>query len=379
MRVVYLIRGLYNSGGMEKIIIDKANYLSEVYGYDVHIITTDNQERENFFKLSPQIKTTDLKVNFQELDNLEIPAKIIVNLKKRREYRKKLEVLLEEVKPDLVISTFGPEAYFLYKLKYKSILELHFCKNFKVYQVKYFTKNKIRLMAAYLKNMYDNFIVRKYKKFVVLTNEDLGRWNSPNAVVIPNMIKSNRNSEGKNKITKKAIAVGRLDYEKGFEDLIETWKILDNRKCELVLHIYGEGPLKSKLQKLILTNNLEEKIKLMGVRKNLDEIYLEYDFLIFTSRFEGFGMVLAEAQSKGLVVISYECPCGPKEIIRDGENGFLVEKNNISALTDKILMLTKNQEIMKKISENAIKNSHKYENSKIMPLWKKMIENIVSS
>lgn len=375
MKLMYCIRGLFNSGGMERIITQKMNYLNKKYNYDIYIITTDQHNKEKFFYLNEKIKHIDLKINY--LDDLKknFFKRIPIFLYKQKNHEKKLKNIINEIKPDILISLGDEERNFIYKLKNKNlkiIKEIHFNKN-------YMLQNKDKNFLYTLKNYYMDFkmkqSVNKYDEFIVLTKEDKELWRNKKIKVIPNFIndipKKSSNCENK-----KIISVGRLEYQKGYDILIDVWNIISKKYPDWILEVYGEGAEREKLQNKINKLGLEKLFLLKGVVKNIQDKYLESSIYVMSSRFEGMPMVLLEAMSFGLPVISFTCPCGPKDIIKENKDGFLVPFGNIELMAEKIEELILDEEKRKLFGKNARKNVQRFSQDKIMNQWKKLFEKI---
>lgn len=144
------------------------------------------------------------------------------------------------------------------------------------------------------------------------------------------------------------------------------------------LHIIGEGSQRPLLTKLIDELGLKDSVFLDGISPNLSKDYLSSSFAVFSSRYEGFLMAIAEAESAGLPVISFDTPCGPKDIIRNNEDGILVPMGNLELLSEKILLLIKNEECRKIMGEKAKENAKRFSKDKIMAEWMKLFHDIVN-
>ena len=186
--------------------------------------------------------------------------------------------------------------------------------------------------------------VKNFDKLVVLTKADLKEWES-----ITNNVQQIYNfspfkSSDKSTLDKKRIiSVGRLEPQKGFDLLIKAFSKVNKEDLKgYTFHIFGDGEDKEALLKLISNFKLKNFIFLEGISKNIQEEMYNSSMYIMTSRYEGFPMVLLEALSVGLPIISYNCPSGPAEIIENNDCGFLVEFNNTEQLVARTIELINN-------------------------------------
>lgn len=175
--------------------------------------------------------------------------------------------------------------------------------------------------------------------------------------------------------SKKIIAIGRLNEQKGFDLLIEAWSKLEADFKDWEVNIFGEGILKEKLQKQIHDKNLK-KFFLKGYSKNVAKEMTDSSIFVLSSRYEGFVLVLLEAQAVGLPCISFDCKEGPSEIIDDGVNGFLVEPLNSDLLAEKMSALMKDEDLRKKFSEKSTKDLYRFERKQIIDKWDTLLNEI---
>lgn len=376
MKLMYCIDALYNSGGMEKVLIDKVNYLSNYYNYEIMIVTIEQKNRKIFFRIDEKIKHQDLNINYSEDINKFFLLRILKYLKKNNFHKKKLKNLIDEFNPDIIISLGGKEAFFLPNIIKKNSIKLvrenHFNKNVHFLRD---NKNLYLKLKSYYMNIMEKNSINKYDEFIVLTEEDKKLWNNSKIKVIPNSIKVNGNIKV-NYNNKKVISIGRLEYQKGYDILIDIWKNIVKDFPEWKLEIYGEGTEKEKLLLKIKKFNLSNKIILKGITYNIEKAYLESSIYIMTSRYEGLPMVLLEASSYGLPLISFACPCGPKDIIKNGENGFLIEKNNIELISNKLKQLMRDFSLRKKMGIKGNKIIKKYDQKNVMQEWHNLFNNL---
>lgn len=214
---------------------------------------------------------------------------------------------------------------------------------------------------------------RMLYKIVILTKEDLDKYKRIQSdykkiEVIPNIIPYDNKIIRERIENKRIISVGRLTYQKGYDLLIEAWRLIEIDYPDWYLDIYGEGEDKEKLLDLINKYKLKNII-LKGFSNDIKKEYLTSDFFVMSSRYEGLPTVLIEALSYSLPIISFACPSGPKTIIEDGVNGKLVQNQNIQDLKEKILLMINNKSLRDKYSENATKTIEQFSAKKVIEKW----------
>ena len=175
---------------------------------------------------------------------------------------------------------------------------------------------------------------------------------------------------------KRVIAAGRLVRQKNFASLIRAWKEVHAKHPDWKLDIYGEGSLKTSLEKLIADLQLEGAVCLQGKTQEIFKEMTNSSIFVLSSIYEGFGLVIVEAMSCGLPVVSYACPCGPKDIIEDGKDGFLVEVNDEQTLAARINQLIEDEELRRQMSQAALQKSEKYKMERIIPMWMDLFEKL---
>ena len=384
MRIVYLLPGgLFNSGGMERVTTIKANYLADVLGYEVFIVTTEQMGRPAFYPISPKIHLCHLDIHIGKYFGKEnYIQKLIRRYFKIKEYKKRVSELFKEIRPDITITTLGGlDIEFVNDLKDGSVKigELHFPGTFRRIQTRKMYSSFFTNWVAEI--ITDGFIkkCKKLKRLVVLTEEEKSFWDDArNILVIPNPL-SFVSDEFSTTENKKAIAVGRLAYEKGFDMLIEAWKIVAKKHPDWELDIFGSnGGQKDTLLQLIADNQLENQVKLREPVKDIHIIYPQYSMFILSSRYmEALPMVLLEAMACGVPLVAFDAPCGPKDVIKDGKNGFLVKTGDIKALADKINQLIESPDRRKLMGNTAAEMSADYRVEEIMPRWDRLFKELI--
>lgn len=378
MKIIYCTHSTYNPGGMERVLLNKVTYLSALPEWEVSVVTTDQHQRPSFYPFPEKVRMTDLEINYSDDNDKGIWKKITSYLCKRKEHKRKLTALLLKEKPDIVVSLYPSESSFIPDIKdgSKKVLELHFNKFFRI---QYGRKGIIGLIDRW-RTRQDERIVRRFDKFVVLTNEDKEYWGGlPNIEVIPNAaIHVSKNySEVKNK---RVIAVGRLDYQKGFDRLIQAWKLVQHtgRFSDWKLDIFGQGEWREMLQQMIDKQGLQNTVKINPPTNAILNEYVHSSLLVMSSNYEGFGMVLVEAMSCGVPVISFDCKCGPKDIIQPGINGLLVPNGDIQALAYAMMVMMADEAYRKMLSQNARKVVDTYSEEAVMAQWIRLFTSITA-
>lgn len=364
MKIVYCLHETFLPRGMERILIQKANYWASHYNYEVFIVTTDQQNKSPFYPIDKRVKSIDLNINYNELGG-NLIYRFINKIQKRKKHKYRLQQLLQDIRPDITISMYGPEKAFLPKIKdgSKKILEVH--TSYYYIQKSYYKY----FFMSYLIRQREMSKIKEFDKFIVLTARDQATWPlRKNVIHIGNSI--NINDKIPSKLDQpQVLAVGALSEEKGFIYLIKAWEIVSRRHPSWELTILGEGDQRSELEKMIDKLHLQTKIKLPGKEKNIENAYANSSILVMSSQYEGFGLVLTEAMSHGLPCVSFDCPCGPSDIINSGVNGFLVTLNDTQALADKICYLIENESIRKKMGNKARNSITKFSEEVIMQQW----------
>lgn len=278
---------------------------------------------------------------------------------------------------------------FLFPFKVKSLIQsndyefilIHTMNKLTVSLLLAGVRHKKLYSLEHISHSNNSFLIKALKKLfycnltgiVCLTNRDTNYYLNihPNVRTIPNFspysIKPTTTS-GEPIV----LAIGTLDNRKGFDRLLHVWKKVEQEDSQYVLHIYGEGPEKEKLQSLIKRLGLN-RVFLKGRTTNPERAYSTASFFVMSSRYEGLPMVLIEAQTHGLPIIAFDCPFGPKEVITDGVDGFLIPDDNIRFFAEKLLMLMKDKSKRERFSKTALQNAQRFNKDKIVEQWSNLI------
>lgn len=368
MKILYLTDQTYLHGGIEKVLSQKTNYLAEITGEEVVILTHSQQGKKPVYSFSEKIRMIDLDINYQTGTSYFHPT----NLQKLMKHRTKLKEMLGAINPDIVVSSsFGPDYYFIPELcgTVPSVKEYHTTAHFR----KKSSGVKDRILEYFTKRAD-----RQYSKRILLNEDELKFYSGKNLAVIPNPTElDNRTCS---LIPKKIIAAGRISYQKNFEDLVTAFKLLEAYFPDWEVHVYGEDYLarQAEIQKMIDHKGLTGRFVFKWVTADLKETFLGYSIYAMTSVHETFPMVLLEALSVGLPVVSYDCPTGPSRIISDKEDGFLVPYLNSSIFAEKLKKLMASEDLRKQMGGVAKINAERFEISKVMAQWKDLFDNLIT-
>ena len=376
-KIVYCVPSLYIPGGVERVLTLKANYFAEHFGYDITIITTDGKDKPYAFPLSERVNVINLDINFNELWNCSFIRKVYLYLKKQYVYKKKLKDELMRIRPDITDSLLRREINFFTEIPdgSKKIGELH------VNRANYrnFEANETNFIKELFSKYWMHDLIKHLKKldrFIVLTEEDKATWvELDNVVAIPNPI-SFTVDRASPLSQKRVIAVGRYAYQKGFDMLLKAWAIVEKQNNEWTLAVYGAGERESYQQLMDELMINKDRCHLYGNTKEIQKEYQNSSLFIVSSRFEGLSMAMLEAIACGLPVVSFACPCGPRDVISDGINGMLVPKEDIEGLAKALIKLMDSPGQIKIMGENARKKSEDFKIEALAGKWKELFENI---
>lgn len=361
--VCFITDSLFNSAGIEHSLSVIASALSD--DYKVTVLTAFQKGRPLFYPISKNISYFDLNVNNklkQEPWNNSV----------KKDFQKKLYNFLKQNPQDIVISVGGLSQFCLYKIKDRSKKIFWFKFEINIYKVWTANFNCLkRTLLSKIQKYRMIYYARKYDRIVVLTDSDKRQWDkyTHKAIRIYNPITLDRSPKISDCSNKNVIAVGRLERVKGFDLLITAWSEINKKHPDWKLTIFGEGSERHTLEKIISDLKLQYVVSLPGKTKDIIKQYANSSIFVLSSREEGFGNVLVEAEACGLPIISFDCPYGPREIINDNINGFLVPTENISKLTSRINELINNEQLRKEMGQQSLLAAKKFLLKNIKKEW----------
>ncbi len=351
---------------MERVLSMKANWLVE-HGYEVVLVTTEQHGRQPFFPLDSRIRCIDLPIGYEDNNGSSLLNKIVNYPLKQRRHRWALTSLLLKEHPDVTVSMFCNDADFITSIPdgSKKVLEVHFSR-FK--RLQYQRRGLWGVVDSY-RSKREVKIAKGFDRFVVLTEQDRAYWGAlPNISVIPNASPITAATPS-TLMAKKVIAVGRLDFQKGFDRLLQAWNLIVKDYPDWHLDIIGEGSDRRALQEQISLLGVENSVSLRGEIKEVEDCYRDASIIAMTSRYEGLPMALIEAQAMGLPAVAMDCKCGPREIVIDGRNGYLVAEGDIPEMAHRLRCLMASQGLRQMMGRSAHHDSHRFALEAIMGRW----------
>lgn len=379
MRILYCIPHLYNSGGMERVLTQKINWLTAHTDYTITIVTTEPTPTgmsDIYFPLDKRVKVVALNVDFNADYHKCLFPKWLGHTRRMRLYWQKLTDYILREKINLCISLCGKEVAFLRKLPCRTMVEMHFAMD----------QRKQLLMANHTGAFWSLLgairtrqlvsDVKPLERLVVLTRADQVEWKNEgcrNVVVIPNPCAFDGQKIPVKPRKKTLLAVGRLHEQKGFDLLLQAWKPIEKTYSDWSLRIVGEGPKRAELEAQIESQGLK-RVVLAGTTNDVLSEYAAASLYILSSRYEGLPLSLIEAMWSGLPCIAFDCPQGPAELLAK-DRGWLVPNGDVTALTAQIAYaLSHPDEALMRAQKAQIFAQTTYSEAAIMPQWVQLIE-----
>ncbi len=362
-------------GGIERVWSDKINWLVN-NGFDVKLITTIQGEHPIPYEIDPKVKIKDLHIQFHYSYRYKGLRKIWDQWSRLNRFEKLLQQEIKEYNPDIIICVATLYVQTLVKIKghIPLIAESHnICLNtFQSFAHPLIQKiQKRQLFKCFPKVDY----------IVSLTEGDAKEWRkyNNNVRVITNTAHLNPTKRVSDCMSKHVIFVGRIAEQKGLPALFEIWGNVSKRHPDWTIDFYGEGESAALTE--WATNEIKKHNSII-LHKPTDKIfekYCESSIFILTSTYEPFGLVLPEAMSCGLPVVSFDSPYGPADILTDGVDGFLVKLGDTKTFADRLCQLMENPELRKKMGAAGVISSQRYTAENIMPQWVKLFNEIAST
>lgn len=354
MNIAFLISSLHTAGGTERVTAVIANALARS-GYCVRVFALSNGG-EPFFELDKSIEVQYVVDKPKNNIYLRLPLNV---LKLRRMCAKnRIDFLIDVCS---AMSLMSIPANFLRRTRI--ITWEHF--NAKV--------NWNPITSPLARRLVSRFA----EKVVTLTSDDAKtyreKFGAKNVLTIHNPLTIT--PEGRADLSEKTVlAIGRLEEQKGFDMLLEAWARCGCRQSGWVLKIVGNGSLKPMLESRAEALSLGDSVRFLPPTHEIEQVYRSASIYAMSSRFEGLPLVLIEAMSLGLPIVSFDCNTGPQDIVEHGKTGFLVEANNVAELAERIDLLAADRGLREEFAENSLVRAEKFKLEPILEQWKEILK-----
>ncbi len=361
MKILYIAPDITDSGGISRVVSLKTNYFVANLNYKVVILSV-NEGSNRFYNFNSDIKWYNIK----KTKNAFLFLWNYIHLIKKTILNEKPDVI---VVCDAVFWLFIP--WFI-KTAIPMVFETHFSASFeKVKNKSFYTK-----FRSHLVHFFKNKTIKKFTCLVSITDEGSKEWNAKNNVVIPNPVSFNVEQKA-NLVNKKAMAVCMNPHIKGLDRLLLVWSRVIEKHADWILDIYGQWDANSEYQKMATTLKISSNVNFLLPTTNIQSSYNQSSVFLMTSRSEAFPMVLLEAMVSGVPCIAYDCPSGPRAIIKPGINGFLIEDGNLDSFVEKLELLIEDENLRFQMGINASESVAVYDLEIIMKKWQNLFDSLL--
>lgn len=344
-------------GGAERVAVNLANEL--VKCYDVSMISCFNCKTGAAFPLKKNVKEYVLS---EKLESMALHCYGLSNVLKKIIIHENIDVILNITAGVNTIS---------YMATHRLSTKVIYCEHSNLFNKTYGKKHQFRQWIG----------AKTADKVITLTELDKNEFEKKYRIegkvdYIYNWFDGTIYDDY-NENSKKIISVGRLEYIKGYDRLVQVAQKVMSKHSDWLWEIYGEGSYRKKIQEDIDKYNLHDQVVLKGNDPKVMDKYKEYSFCVMTSYYEGFALALLEAMSNSLPAVSFDCPTGPREIITEGVNGFLIEDGCIDKMAEAINTLIEDKELRRSFAANAPRVVAKFNKEKISEQWIEVIDSLV--
>lgn len=337
MKILFIINSLKSKSGSERVAVELANKMSTITGYDITLLNRESTKENTAYPVADNVDVVALSGNLFQF------------------YRKLKEHISSNNYDVVIVHNMGKLSLlcaFVPNIKKLVVLE----------HVSFVSRpKKIQFLSKLL--------YQKIDQVVTLTQNDKDQFDKfhANVLVIPNFSPFPISSKHQQN-NKQIVTIGRLTDQKNYIHLLHAWEKISQAIPDWHLNIYGEGEHHQMLDDYIVQEALQN-VTLMGTTSDVKQVYEQSSFFVMSSKYEGLPMVLIEAQSFGLPIVSYNCPYGPSDVIQENQNGLLVEDQNIDKLAEAILKLASSPDLLKRFSQESLLNAEKYQPEQILKIW----------
>lgn len=360
-RICFVHAGLEQHGGIGRVVSIIANGLSRETDIEVVVVSFCKETGRDVYVLNENIKTFNLFDSRISMKKALLSGGI-----------GRLSEIVRDNSVDVIIACgalYYPLVVCVAKLsRIKSVCWEHTNPE---YGNDYKFQKYCRAIGA--KHSDVNVLIAKdavkyyCKKYRVDNNRLI--YNPADELLFKKTVKYNTNS-------RKIVSVGRLSYPKNYMCLLDVAKNVLQKNAEWSWDIYGDGEDKKILEDRIVELGLTDRVTLKGNSSNMYSLYDDYAIMVMTSRYEGFPMVLIEAASRGLPLVSFDIHTGPNEIIVNGVNGYLINKGDVVGMSEKISLLIQDCALRRAFSQEAIKSVERFREQQVIDRWIELIKEL---
>ena len=378
MKILFLLHSLAHFGGVERVITDKMNYLAQ-QGHSVFLITYEQGNHSVVYTLNNSIKYVDLNCRYHTIYKYSLFIRLYKAFTMKKVFKHKLESEVRSFSPDLIVFPTNVSDFLSVIMssfpKIPKIIESHGAFNNTI--MKPSVKGKIRGV----------FMLRHIKKcslLLSLTEGDASCWRRyvSNVKSLPNPVtfyfeKENNIPKMKGRI----ISVGRIDEGKRYDRLIKAFSIIAPKYKEWFIDIFGkedDPQVRASLVSQIECLGLVDRIMFRAPTSKIIDEYLSSEMFVLSSDSEGMPLVLLEAMSCGLPVVSVNCPYGPSDLIEDGVTGLLTQMNEVD-LAEKMDWMISHPDERRMMGEKAHIAAARYKPERVMKEWEEAYLSVINT
>jgi len=383
MRIAFLCNNFKSLNGVERIWSQKLSLLAEGDEDQIYLITYNQYGAPFSFPLSEKVRHIDLATRYISSCSFSGIWQYIDRYKSERVFRCAFNDCIATIRPDIIVCSdmhvADLKALLSVKLPVVKIVECH-CGRSAYYKDLAKINGLFEIIKQYLLKKRLLHAISRFDRIVVMTEAERDDWKLKDKVVsISNMLVHYPDEKSNVLSHHRVISVGRYAYQKGYDILLDAWKIVEGRHLNWRLDIYGSldggngeyEQLKNQIKTLDL-----QTVSIHPAKTDIYSSYLKSDIYVSSSRFESFGLVLVEAMACGLPIVSFWSPYGPASIVKDGTTGILVSSQEAPQLAEALIHLIEHPEERIRMGVNGRLEAKKYLPEQIMPLWHDFYESL---
>lgn len=354
-KIAILISDITQSAGTERAVTNLSNSLAEITDNQIYVVSVYSKNTDKtFYHIDHRVKVLHLGYSYDEsrLKRVTIYGKL----------RRQIKNIIRENGIEVILGTI--HAYNILLSTLKGVKKIG-CEHLNYYSCPSVVR-PLRKIAY-----------KRLDHVVLLTKQDADHYSFLNAgkvAVIPNISSFSREEQA-NLIDHKIIMVGRFTSQKGYDILVDIISDIKGRMGDWTIDIYGQGEDEKLIAKQIEMRGLQDIVRIHRPVSNIREKMMESSIYLMTSRNEGLPMVLIEAQSCGLPIVSFDCPEGPREIITNNVDGFLVQDFDKTCLGDRLIELVENEKKRKEFGDRAFESAKRFTPDEIVNKWSNLFAN----